>query len=161
MLQGQVVDGHECSASRTEKNLYSTLPSPSLQNTPPQIYVYARNARFFESDDESATKILEGHGQTTTNSKSAGPSTGKAAPGAAAEEGEGGRKVQAPSAAGVPGLVTVTGPPLAAPGEGSLAVVFFFATWCASCEKVLPAILSVAARYSEDGKAGGAAGKGA
>ena len=28
---------------------------------------------------------------------------------------------------------------------GSLAVVFFFATWCVSCEKVLPDILSVAA----------------
>lgn len=119
--------------------------------------MYARNARFFESDEESATKILEGHGDGTPNSEFGGASTGKMAP---AAEGERARKLQAPSAVGVPGLIAVTGPPLAAPGEGSLAVVFFFATWCATCEKVLPAILSVAARYSEDGEREGAGRKG-
>ncbi|CAM9270114.1 unnamed protein product [Ectocarpus fasciculatus] len=102
------------------------------------IYVYARNARFFESDEESSAKILEGHGS------GAAGSTGKAG------EGEDG-KFPAPSAVGVPGLVTVKGPPLEAPKAGSLAVVFFFATWCDSCEQVLPAFLAVAARYSEEG----------
>lgn len=120
---------------------------------PPQIYVYARNARFFESDEESATKILEGHGETANVNQSKGGKAGGAVGSAAAEE-EGASKLQAPSAKGVPGLVAVTGAPLRPPGEGSLAVVFFFATWCASCEKVLPAILSVAGRYSEDGETG-------
>eukprot|EP00903_Cladosiphon_okamuranus_P015086 g13954.t1 len=115
------------------------------------IYVYARNARFFESDEESATKILEGHGEATAASTKGGKSGGASAASKAAVEGEGPPKMQAPSPEGVPGLVAVTGPPLSAPAEGSLAVVFFFATWCVTCEKVLPAILSVAARYSEDG----------
>lgn len=104
-----------------------------------QIYVYARNARFFESDEESSAKILEGHGS------GAAGSTGKTA------EGEDG-KFPAPSLIGVPGLVTVKGPPLAAPKSGSLVVVFFFATWCDSCEKVLPAFLAVAARYGDEGE---------
>lgn len=123
--------------------------------------MYARNARFFESDEESATKILEGHGQAATNSSKSGSGGGAPANKAAsAAEQEGTGKLKAPSAEGVPGLVAVTGPPLRPPGEGSLAVVFFFATWCASCDKVLPAIVSVAARYSEDGEAGKRRGAG-
>ncbi len=126
-----------------------SLPS---EIPPPQIYVYARNARFFESDEESANKILEGHGETTNSSTGGGKSAGASAEEAASKEAGGDRKLAAPSAVGVPGLVAVTGPPLTAPAEGSLSVVFFFATWCMSCEKVLPAILSVAARYSEEGE---------
>ena len=113
--------------------------------------MYARNARFFESDEESATKILEGHGDATTNSgnKAGKPKDGGASGGAGKEDAA--QKVRVPSAVGASGVVAVTGPPLAAPEDGSLSVVFFFATWCTTCEKVLPAILSVAARYGDEG----------
>lgn len=148
-----------CLPSRPLPNLrlslfrpHSLLPPTKWHPYRPQIYVYARNARFFESDEESATKILEGHGEVTNNNTKGGKSGGASAASKAEAEEEGPRKLQAPSAEGVSGLVAVTGPPLRAPAEGSLAVVFFFATWCMTCEKVLPAILSVAARYSEDGE---------
>ncbi|CAN0521137.1 unnamed protein product, partial [Laminaria digitata] len=49
------------------------------------------------------------------------------------------------------GLVLVAGEPLKVPAEGSLSVVFFFATWCANSERCLPSILSVAARYQDEG----------
>lgn len=113
-----------------------------------QVYVYARNARFFESDEESATKILEGHGENTSTTTKP---TGVSAAGAKETKTAEGEKLQAPSPAGIPGLVAVTGPPLTVPEAGSLTVVFFFATWCVSCEKILPSLLANAARYSDEG----------
>ncbi|CAM9793423.1 unnamed protein product [Pylaiella littoralis] len=113
------------------------------------IYIYARNARFFESDEESATKILEGHGEN--NASNAATSAGAPSAGAKDTKTAESQKIQAPSPAGVPGLVVVSGPPPTAPEAGSLAVVLFFATWCVSCEKNLPSFLAKAARYSDEG----------
>ncbi|CAM9204953.1 unnamed protein product [Hapterophycus canaliculatus] len=117
------------------------------------IYVYARNARFFESDEESATKILEGHGDATADSANDAADSkggsGGASGGTGREDVE--QKVRVPAAVVGRGAVSVTGPPRVAAEDGSLSVVFFFATWCVTCEKVMPAILSVAARYGDEG----------
>lgn len=113
--------------------------------------MYARNARFFESDEESATKILEGHGDTASNGANKGGRSQGDASEAAGKAGDAEQKVRVPSTVGARGVVSVTGPPVVALADRSFSVVFFFATWCTTCEKVLPAILSVAARYGDEG----------
>lgn len=101
--------------------------------------MYARNARFFEDDAKSANELLEGNTSSTGKN-------GSVLDAAAAAQ-----KIQAPPADS-PGLSLVTGTPLKAPGDGQLTVVFFFASWCAKSERYLPAILALAARYSEEGR---------
>lgn len=61
-----------------------------------------------------------------------------------------GQKVRAPPV-DLPGLSLVAGPALTAPDEGAIAVIFFFATWCANCKRCLPAILALAERYTQEG----------
>lgn len=62
-----------------------------------------------------------------------------------------GHQLQAPFA-DASGVKLVVGDPLSPPAEGTLVVVFFWATWCANSQKCLPAILSTASRYHSEGE---------
>lgn len=117
--------------------LRATIASPYRCRTiSPQGYVYLRNARFFETDEETGDKLFDkGTGEKAT-----------------AGSGVTGQKVRAPPV-DVPGLSLVAGPALTAPDEGALAVIFFFATWCTNCKRCLPAILALAERYKQEGGA--------
>lgn len=86
--------------------------------------------------------LLEGNTATTTTAATNASGAG--------DSGKD-RKLTAPPA-NAPGLALVAGEPLKAPAEGSLCVVFFFATWCANSERCLPSILSVVARYQDEGR---------
>lgn len=105
-----------------------------------KVYVYARNARFFASDDKANDELLEGN--TAANRGSTSGVAGSASASI---------KVQVPSTTESPGLTLVIGNPFPTPTEGSYAVVFFFATWCSNCERCLPAFLALASRYSDEG----------
>lgn len=125
----RVATTRSCSVSRPP-------PSYHCQTITSQGYVYIRNARFFETDEETGDKLFnKGTGEET-----------------AAGSGVTGQKVRAPPV-DLPGLSLVAGHALTAPDEGALAVIFFFATWCANCKRCLPAILALAERYTQEGGA--------
>lgn len=115
-----------------------------------QIYVYARNARFFPKEDNDKSN--------SNNSCARGLSTQyetSASTGGGSEEIQ--IRVPAPTVdeavhPGVKRVIGCAGPGVpAALKDAELAVIFFWATWCTNSEKFLPALLALAGRYQDEG----------